>query len=547
MRYAFRLWRTIRHLRPVQLYGRLWYLLARPRPDLASAPCIWSGSAIWQPPAYRAPSMTGPRVFRLLNENGSLDAHGWDNPAKAKLWRYNQHYFDDLNAEGAESRGAWHQALITDWIAANPPGQGTGWEPYPTSLRIVNWIKWALAGNSLNEAAQHSLAVQTRWLMRRLEWHLLGNHLFSNAKALIFAGFYFDGPEAANWRKQAMAILFRELPEQILPDGGHFELSPMYHALAVEDLADIVNLMTAYGSRLSTAEQALARGCAARLPGMLRWLNIMSHPDGKISFFNDAAFGVAPDNDCLHAYAARLGISVAPLAPGLTYLVDSGFARMARGSIVVLCDVGRIGPDYLPGHAHADTLSFELSLGTERVIVNSGTSEYGTSTERLRQRGTSAHSTVQVGNEDSSEVWSGFRVAQRARVYAIQANETCEALILAARHDGYTRLPRGPNHSRSWQLTDTTLRVVDRLEPAAKGVARYYLPNGVIAEATSSDAGTLRLASGRVLRWYASGATANVEDSTWHPRFGLSLPSQCLSLAFTGDLTFDLTFDPDFA
>ena len=255
--------------------------------------------------------------------------------------------------------------------------------------------------------------------------------------------------------------------------------------------------------------------------------------------------GVAPENDRLHAYATLLGITAVPLAPRLTHLVDSGFARIACGAIVVLCDIGRIGPDYLPGHAHADTLSFELSLGTERVIVNSGISEYGTSDERLRQRGTAAHSTVQVGNEDSSEVWSGFRVARRTNVDSIEAIESSEALIVSARHDGYTRLPRGPHHSRTWELTETALRVTDRLSPAAAGVARYHLPDGVIAEVTTTDAGKIRLPSGRVLRWRASGATVCLENSTWHPRFGQSLPCQCLSLAFTKELVFDLNFEPD--
>ena len=182
---------------------------------------------------------------------------------------------------------------------------------------------------------------------------------------------------------------------------------------------------------------------------MLRWLDAMTHPDDHISFFNDATFGVAPENCQLRDYVTRLGIDKkAEQATGLLHLSESGFARMTRNEAVVLCDIGRIGPDYLPGHAHADTLSFELSLAGERVIVNSGISEYGLSSERIRQRGTAAHSTVVVAEADSSEVWSGFRVGQRARVDAIEILETLESFIVGARHHGYTRLPKGPHHSR---------------------------------------------------------------------------------------------------
>lgn len=533
---------TLRHLRPVQIYGRAIFRLARPIPDLAPAPAMRAVPGRFVAPAARAASVTGPEDFVFLGEAGSLARNGWDDPAKAKLWRYNQHYFDDLNAEDAKARRDWHAGLIARWIAENPPGTGSGWEPYPVSLRIVNWVKYALTGGALDEAARHSLAVQARWLTKRLEWHLLGNHLFANAKALLFAGFCFDGPEAAGWRARALSILGREMPEQILPDGGQFELTPMYHALAVEDVADMLNLLTACASVLNAAERALAQDCAVRLPRMLRWLDAMSHPDGRISFFNDAAFGVAPENGNLHGYAERLGILTEPLSPGLTHLADSGFARMARAEAVLLVDIGRVGPDYLPGHAHADTLSFELSLGAERVIVNSGTSEYGTTDERLRQRGTPAHSTVTLDGADSSEVWSGFRVARRARVDRVETGDTAAALTVSARHDGYSRLPGGPRHSRRWTLTDTGLTIADRLDPTAGGTARFHLPPGVIAT-SEGDHGILALPSGRVLHWRAEGAAARVAPSTWHPRFGQNLPCQCLSLDFTGAMSFAVDFN----
>lgn len=539
-----RYWHTLRHLRPVQIYGRAWFRLARPKPDFAPAPPKRAVTGPWVQPAARTPSVTGPDSFIFLGEAGSIRANGWDDPAKAKLWRYNQHYFDDLNAEGAETRRNWHSGLIARWIAENPPGVGTGWEPYPVSLRIVNWVKFALSGGTLDATAHQSLAIQARWLMKRLEWHLLGNHLFANAKALLFAGLYFDEPEARRWRKRAVSILSTELLEQILPDGGQFELTPMYHALAVEDVADMVNLLAAFGTALNPAEMRLARTCADRLPGMLRWLDAMTHPDGGISFFNDAAFGVAPENDLLHDYAVRLGLDTQTLPDtGLLHLSDSGFARMARGGAVVLCDIGRIGPDYLPGHAHADTLSFELSIAGTRVIVNSGTSEYGLAGERLRQRGTAAHSTVVVADMDSSEVWSGFRVARRVRVDSIETTETPEALTVSARHDGYTRLLNGPRHSRRWTLKESGLHIHDRLDPATLGEARFHLPPGIGAEISTADAeptGLLHLPSGQRLRWCAHGATARVDATTWHPRFGESQPCTCLVLTFNGDMTFKL-------
>src|SRR5439155_4285503 len=121
-----------------------------------------------------------------------------------------------------------------------PPGFGAGGEPYPLSLRIANWSKWACSRFSLSGAAVHTLAVQARYLRGRLEHHLLGNHLLANAKALVFAGLFFDGDESKEWLDVGLGILERELTEQVLADGGHFERSPMYHSIVLEDILDLL-------------------------------------------------------------------------------------------------------------------------------------------------------------------------------------------------------------------------------------------------------------------------------------------------------------------
>lgn len=539
-----RFWRTVRHLRPVQVTGRVWFRFYRPRPNVAAPPPpLAAPTGTWVAAARRSPSLVGSTTFRFLNEEGSLPEIGWDSPARPKLWRYNQHYFDDLNAEKAEARADWHRALILDWVAANPPGTGTGWEPYPTSLRIVNWIKWALAGKELPPEAIASLAIQARWLTKRLEWHLLGNHLFANAKALLFAGLWFDGPEAAHWRKRALSILAREVCEQILPDGGQFELSPMYHALAVEDVLDLINLVQARGRPDDMDLSSAATGWRERLRPMLNWLDIVSHPDGRIAFFNDSAFGIAADNSELTAYADRLGLSASytPKA-GALRLPNSGYTRLATDEAVLIADLASIGPDYLPGHAHADTLSFELSLGTQRVIVNSGTSIYGSGAERLRQRGTAAHSTVTLKGHDSSEVWSGFRVGRRACVFDARLGEEANVLWAEGAHDGYAHLVGRPVHRRRWELGSTGLRIDDSLA-GAKTEARYYLHPSVVALQDESHTGCLLLPNGRRLRWVAKGGAAYIARSSWHPEFGLALPASCLVVPLRdGQATFSLNW-----
>lgn len=534
-----RYWHTLRHLRPVQFYGRAWFRLARPRPDLRAPPPRREGGHGWQAPARRRASLTGADTVVFLNRPGRIaTAADWNSPAHDKLWLYNLHYFDDLAAEGAADRRTWHETLIERWIDENPPGHGNGWEPYPLSLRIVSWVKWMLAGNAPTPAMLASLAVQTRFLARRLEWHLLGNHLLANAKALVYAGLFFAGPEAEAWRATGLAILARELPEQVLADGGHFELSPMYHAIILEDLLDLANLGAAFPGVVGADVAGRWREAIGR---MRTWLAAMLHPDGGIAFFNDAAFAIAPEARDLEAYAHRLGLgpSRAPGGP-ITHLDRSGYVRLAVGDAVALLDVAPVGPDYLPGHAHADTLSFELSLLGGRVVVNSGTSVYGHGGERQRQRATAAHSTVEVDGQSSSEVWGGFRVARRARPFDLALSAQEGTAVVTCAHDGYLRLTGRVVHRREWRLGARSLVVRDRVEgDCRQAVARFLLHPRVGAGGSGGD-GWLELAGGHRVGWRLTGGAASIVPATWHPEFGASVPTLSIEVPFARECALTL-------
>lgn len=532
-------WHTLRYLKPVQLYGRAWFRLYRPLPDMRPDPPLRAPTGRgWVPPPRRNASLVGPNSFCFLNETHDLSSHGWDDPRLAKLWRYNLHYFDDLNAEDASSRAEMHRRLLARWVYENPPGVGTGWEPYPTSLRIVNWVKWSLSGNPLPKECVHSLAIQARWLSRRMEFHLLGNHLFANAKALAFAGLFFDGAEANCWLEKGMRILESQVPEQILSDGGHFERSPMYHALALEDMQDLYNVTSTFSDAVPLRWQLLSAAWWDSIAEMRDWLAAMCHPDGEISYFNDAAIGVAPTPNELEHYAAKLGFPKRPSkTKPLTALSASGYIRIERNNAVAILDVAPIGPDYLPGHAHADTLSFELSLFGQRVFVNSGTSCYGEGAERLRQRGTAAHNTVTVDGQNSSEVWAGFRVARRARPHGLAIKHNGEISVRCA-HDGYRRLPGKPGHLRRWVFSQSTLVIEDRIYGVFQHAeARFHLHPSTKIDSDATITGArnglvLRLPEGQRVRFWVEGGVLKQEASVWHPGFGATEPSVCLSVSF---------------
>ncbi|MDC1311141.1 heparinase II/III family protein [Burkholderiales bacterium] len=484
--------------------------------------------ATWALPCEHRQSMVGKDTFIFLNESRQVANKGaWNDPCVEKLWLYNLHYFDDLTAVGAVNRCEWHVRLIERWIDENPPGFGNGWEPYPISLRIVNWIKWALSGGALPPRAIASLAIQIRFLCERLEFHLLGNHLLANAKALIFAGAFFKQEEAKEWLTKGLAILRRELPEQILEDGGHFERSAMYHAIILEDLLDIENVVKAYGLQETYNFHMVVK--------MRDWLAAMSHPDGRIAFFNDAAFGIAAGLAELNEYAERLRHPVrGALGDGVLHMADSGYVRLQKNDAVLIVDAAPIGPSYLPGHAHADTLSFELSLFGQRVIVNSGTSCYGSSLERQRQRGTAAHNTLVIDGQDSSEVWGGFRVARRAQVKSLNIEEKTSGFCVDASHDGYGRLSGRNLHRRRWLISDGLLVIEDEVTGAfGHAEIRFHLHPDITVFEVGVDSVSLRLTNGSLVTVVIEGVNLVVERTTWHSYFGVVTPNICL----TGMLT----------
>ena len=326
--------------------------------------------------------------------------------------------------------------------------------------------------------------------------------------------------------------------EQILTDGGHFELSTMYHVLVLEDMLDLCNVTSVFSGAVDSRWHATLRHWREQIGLMRNWLAAMCHPDGEIGFFNDAAVGVAPAPGELDQYAVRLGFpDRSACTPGLIALGASGYLRVERDDAVALLDVAPVGPDYLPAHAHADTLSFELSVFGRRIFVNSGTSCYGNSAERIRQRGTAAHNTVVVDGENSSEVWAGFRVARRARPVELEVVHNGSMEVRCA-HDGYQRLPGHPTHLRQWRFGECELVLEDTISGSFKHAqARFHLhpsirrqPAG--SDATARDCVVLQVVEHQKIYFSIEGGTLRAEASTWHPEFGCSEPNVCLVVDF---------------
>lgn len=388
-------------------------------------------------------SYNAPDQFIFLNKKRVFEHNiDWNFSGYGKLWAYNLNYFDFLHQERIAKEEA---LLLLDKYCERPDEIKVGVEPYSISLRGINWIKF-FALNKIDKPVYNQVLKSHYFhLFQNMEFHLLGNHILENAFSLLFGSFYFKDD---NFYLTATRILKEELAKQILEDGAHFELSPMYHQILLFRLLDCINLVRNNPWKNDGLHDLLG-STAVRMTG---WLKAVTFKNGDVPMVNDSAFGIAPSQAALADYAARLGVKSYK-----NKLSDSGYRMVCRGNYELFLDVGNIGPDYIPGHAHSDTFSFVLYVNGNPVIVDLGTSTYDIGARRQLERSTASHNTVQINDLEQSEVWSAFRVGKRARV--MELNETDNSIEAA--HNGYSKI--GVTHTRKWIWSDNEITILDEL------------------------------------------------------------------------------------
>ncbi len=523
------LYHTLKYLRCPQIYFRIYRKLVKPKVTEQYLGREPQKSDLWVH-ANLYDEKISQLVATFLGHTKKLDLpNDWNDESHSKLWVYNLHYFEDLLAVNANTKHDFHIALLDKWVAENPVGLGNGWEPYPISLRVPNILKAWQAGLPLQGVHFKSLHAQASFLSNDLEKHLLGNHYFVNLKALLFAGVIFNNKR---WLKLAVKGLMSEIPEQTLEDGCNFELTPMYHALILVDMLDMYNLCQAYPHNVP---RKLTNLIEDYIPKMLNFMLLVSHNDQGVSFFNDSVDGIAPTQTRIFAYAQALGFTLPALDVRQVNAIDSrpsGYMVATHSGNKLIFDAGNVGPDYIPGHAHADTLAFEFSIGSERVLVNSGTSQYGLSDKRLKERKTLSHNTVEVDGLDSSQVWSSFRVAKRARITEASAKVSDNKVELKAGHDGYYKIYGGPEHQRTVILGESSLQIKDELIGSfSLAKARFYLHPDLVVTLKNNNL----KAMGKYFELFAdlTEHQALLTKCSWHPGFGISKENSCLEITFS--------------
>ena len=523
--------RTLRHLRPCQWIGQVRVRLWKHWRNPAQLPsCKIPGRIVSQgfladlpaPVVPQQPSALKAGCFMFLSETRKLGSNpDWDAPGASRLWRYNLHYFDWLWSLLPENAADWQTArdLTLDWIARHPPTRDAcGWEPYPTSLRLLNWTllfgirhrERTAADPVLSEALLESLHRQVIWLESNLETHIQANHLLENLAALACARTIFVWDGSRDMKQRILPLLERELDEQILGDGMHYERSPMYH----------LRMLWLIDALRATCLASMHKRLEAASCNMRRALALLRHPDGDIPLLNDSALGVYAD-----------GWTNELASDGPWALPDAGYYGCRTSGDFVVIDAGPMGPDHQPGHAHADFFSFELSLGGQRVVTDTGVGTYETSAERAYDRSTAAHNTVEVAGGDSVEVWGAFRVGRRVKPKVNTWLPESNRFVLDAEHHGYSHLPSRAIHRRRFFWQAGVFEIADEImvQRETEAVARLHLAPGVKVTLEGSTA-KCQLDGMRFRIEIEGAAVLSLEHSIYHPSFNQMLTRSVLCL-----------------
>lgn len=505
---------TLRHLRLRQIIYQLKYRLLKSKFHAAVAPNV--SSIKFQPWIDKCPCLEGDK-FCFLSVTDSFKS--WNYIGHGMLWAYNLNYMDWL-LQPDMSYGDGEKWIDT-YIAAYHDNT-VGKDPYPIALRAINWIKFIAKNHKYIGKAKFkewndSLYSQCLHLTRKLEYHLLGNHLLEDAYSIFIAAIYFGD---RHLYKKAVGLLQQELDEQLLPDGAHYEQSPMYHCILLDRLLDCCNF--SFNNVRFKEQEKFNHYLCEKAIRMLGHLDNISYTDGSIPLFNDSAVGIAPTPLQIKDYASRLGIVWQPLM-----MKECGYRKMENAIFEAFVDIGNLTATYQPGHTHADTFSYELRIKGKPFIIDTGISTYNKTARRQYERGTIAHNTVSINDRDSSEVWGGFRVGKRAKV-DILTDQTDEIRVS---HNGYGKRY---THDRRFSMHQKSFMVDDSILQKCNAVSYIHLAPSVriISHDDSTvvtDVGVIRI-SGTLI--------SAIDDCEVSERYNELIPTKVIKCKFNKDMSY---------
>lgn len=451
-----------------------------------------------------------------IPEGEPLEERYWFPKGAGPIWHKGMQQFGwlrDLRAVGGDEARRLARNLVIGWLEWNALWNDLTWTPELLGPRIANWIGahdffWASADEGFRYCVLDSLARQTRHLARLGPNQVDGESCLMAAKGLAYGSLCVTDGEAC--RAQAVNLLARSLPQQVLADGGHGARCPSKHLHVLRTLIDIrLALRAAKAEIPASLGQAIDR--------MAPVLRSFRHGDGGLALFNG---GWEEEPDLVEAVLTQSDGRSRPLRN----LPHTKFQRLVGGRSVLLMDVGEPPPPGLDQQAHAGMLSFELSVGRDRIIVNCGADRSGDPDWHAALAGTAAHSTLIIADTNSAVVLDEGGIGRRPTLVACERVDLDDATMVVARHNGYAAPFRFVHRRRLWlSETGLDLRGEDMVEPVREGRAekrrfaiRFHLHPQVQASlAGPTGPAILELPDGAVWSFTAPGHAVVLADSIY--------------------------------
>ena len=443
-------------------------------------------------------------------------------PPPSAEWKRALHGFGwlrHMRAADTELTRLHARALISDWINDFSGWDPIAWSPEVTARRLISWFSHSPlilrgADHAFYRRFMRSMSRQVRYLIRTADEAPDGVARLTAVIALCYAGLCMAGRQRL--MRQSARRLDDELGRQVLPDGGHVSRNPEAVVLL---LLDLLPLRQTFAARDTPPSSALMSAIDRMMP-MLRFFR---HDDGALAHFN----GMGPTYPDI--LATLLAYDETRGAPVLNASY-SGYQRLEAGDTVIIVDTGAPPPPLLSRDAHAGCLSFEMSSGAERIIVNCGVPTIGDPEWRAVARATAAHSTATLGDTSSCRFATGPLVVKKLGPVMLSGPRHVEVerrdedvVSLSASHDGY-RGDFGIVHERRLAVAPDGGRIdgEDLFTVVSGGsdnpayAVRFHL-HPLVRASRTRDHNRVILAPERGDPWefYAGGADISVEESVY--------------------------------
>jgi uncharacterized heparinase superfamily protein len=445
----------------------------------------------------------------------------------------------DLAAAASREKGARvSEAIVGRWLIAHGARADESWAPHLWGERILFWTAYApyilsSSDGGYRSALLNTLARGARHVEGCADKARPGLDRVTAWCGVVAAGLLVQGgvPRVA----RGEAGLARALSSAQFDDGGLVSRSPFEQVLLVDRLG---LLRACY----QAAKQTLPEGIEAASQASLAALHGVMMGDGALSSWQGCGPG---ESARLTALIEGCGLRARPLRQPRGW----GYHRMSALGTIVVLDASPPPQQKIAEQGSASTLAFELSDGTQRLVVNCGGP--GPLPSELPDdlvhglRTTAAHSTLVLADTNSTNIHPDGSLGRGVEDVEISRSEDNDSSRLEASHDGYVR-SFGLVHKRSMMLGNDgkEVRGADHLIPkgrkkireSASYAVRFHLAPGVEATITADGMGAiLRSDAAPPWNFRCRGGNLGLEESLWID--GKGQPHGSTQLVIVGEVS----------